>query len=258
MRRTQRTAGFVQVLALVGLSLVGGLLTVTLTQSHRTKVSLAVLERQMVADTIAATAIRRLIAAIGDPGDDLDLRVGVYGVPFRVPLAGVPVSLAIVGEAGRIDVLAADPVLLASYVEKTGLARSEQVALISSMVDARAAQDAQAAFDALYRHLIPIGRGEHVVEDFTMRSGLSGVDPLFANERVLKAVPDLTAASVAGILRERERGSVVQARSEYFSRGRALFTVVATVHWSDTERLAKRVPIEITTGGQALVLSSFH
>jgi hypothetical protein len=256
---SEPSSGFVQVLALAGLLAVSGLLTVVLAASLRTNIALGLLDRHISAEIVAASAVRRVLSAINDSDDDLERRVGVGGTSYAMQLFDHDVMASIEGEAGKIDVLRADPAILQRYAENSLLPAPERVALLDALAAARAIDDAPAAMEALYIAFASIGAGDQVDADFTMRSGLAGIDPTLAGERVLQALPDLTEAAVADILRDRRSGEAIHmVTSRYFATGRPLLTVVATVHWTETEQFTKRVPIEITTGGKARVLSNFR
>lgn len=256
---TERSAGFVQMLALGGVAILAALVTVALSQSYRTSESLGLLDRQVLGDVAAGSAIRLIAAAIADADDALEQRIGIGLPPLPLILFGHDLSLAIEGEAGKIDVIAGDIALLSRYISQSGLPQEQQVKLLEALAQARRGTDAPAAMEALQIAFAPSGQGARVEEDFTTRSGLAGIDPAVANERVLRSVPDLAPAAVASILSARSSGAHEIPASRYFATGRrSLFTLVATVHWSGTERLTKRVPIEITTGGRPLVLSGFN
>lgn len=207
----------------------------------------------------ASSGIRRLLSAIDNPADNLEHLVGVRGNPYAFDFDGVPMTLAIEGEAGKINPLTADRAILEDYVGDLLMSAGDKASLLALVDAARTTNDGPAAMEALYGFVSPAIGSEFVERDFTLSSTLMGVDPLLASGRVLRALPDLGDAIVTSILRLRETNpEALSIASAYAANGRPLFTLVASVHWNDSESTTKRVPIEITTAGRASVLSGFR
>src|SRR5690606_32391146 len=103
--------------------------------------------------------------------------IGVEGIPFPMPLLGLPLSVSIVGDAGKIDVLNASPALLLRYLDSIELDADQRELMVEAITEARRVKDAAAIMEALSVALTSHGAGLQLVEDFTMRSGLTGIDP---------------------------------------------------------------------------------
>jgi hypothetical protein len=257
--RQRHVGGFVQILVLAGLATVAGLLTAVLSDARQWGENGRSIERLTAGMAVAESGVRRLLAAINDPTDDLESRVGVDGVPFPFGVAEHSLDLAIEGEAGKIDVLAADRAVLLGYLQDLHLTEENRAFLVQAIDSARLRTDGPAAMDALFSHLLPVVSSELIEQDFTLLSGLAGIDPMLASERVLAALPDISDIEAKEIVRLRRTQPLsIAGLSIYFASGRPLFTLVATVHWNETETTTKRVPIEITTAGRALVTSGFR
>jgi hypothetical protein len=253
--------GFVQIGALAGLAVVAGIVTLALSFSLGFQRNTATFERSAFGAMAADSGIRRLIASIEHPADTLAASVGVTGTAYPFELSGLPMTLAIEGEAGKLDPLTVERPLLESYVRNTLLPAADVTLLFSQLDIARGTHDGTRAMELLEKYLAPALSPEDLARDFTSRAGLAGIDPMYASERVLRALPDLDPAAVDEILRRRTtEPSVVQAfYSRYFSRGvRPEFTLVATVDRDERHAVVRRVPVEMTTAGRVLVLDGFR
>jgi hypothetical protein len=258
---TKRTPadGFVQIGALAGLAIVAALVTAVLSESVRLSRQTEALDRVTRGAIAADSGIRRLLVAIDSPADALEGWVGVAGVPYPFEFSGLQLTLAIEGEAGKINPLSIAAPILAGYIENLAIPGPDKAILISLLEDARSNEDTGAAMDALHAYLIPALSSEDIARDFTTRSRLAGIDPQLASERVLRAVPDVSDAEAAEIVRGRARQpGAISAPSAYFATGRPLFTLVAAVRWTESESFTRRVPIELTTAGRAIVLDGFR
>ena len=260
--RIKRTTdgGFVQIGALAGLAVVAASLALSLGGNMQLARDAAAFERRASAALIADSGVRRVLASIEDPADPLAMEVGVAGDLHTLELLGSPVELAIEGEAGKIDPLTAARPILESYFSNAGVPAARIAALMAGLDQARPAADAEAAFELLETYLLPDLTAENLARDFTDRSKLAGIDPLYASRRVLEALPDLGTTEIDEIIRVRslEPGSLDTTASRYFAGGGAEFTIVAAVPLTGREALVRRVPIELTTAGRAVVLDGFR
>lgn len=250
--------GFVQVLVLISLATISAILQVILSNSVQLSSSLKALDRSVLGQTAASSAARRVIAAIEDPSDDLETKILAAGTPYPVEIAGTKVEVSIEGEGGKIDPATADQSIIAGYLAPLTLSGDQRSGLMAQLAEARANKSPAAAIGALYRFLVSIVSSDQLRRDFTDLDTTTGIDPMFADDRVLAAIPDIGAGKMAAIKSlRRDNPAGLNGMSAYFTSGQPIFTIVATVHWSATEQYSMGVPIEISTAGQVIALDGF-
>jgi hypothetical protein len=221
LRTGHRSSGFAQIGALAGLVVVAGVLTVVVGQGMDIARRATAFDRVVLGSVAGDSGVRRLLAAINDPTDQLEVSVGVAGDPYPLELAGLRLSLAIEGEAGKINPMTILPLVLEQYVAEVDIfSAADRAALLTLLNKAREAGDAAAAIDALHAYLLAALTTEEIARDFSVLSKLAGVDPQLASERVLRALPDVSDTLAAEIVRDRADGRGITARSAYFATGR--------------------------------------
>lgn len=247
--------GFVQLIVVAALATLGGLLTANLMAATHTSRQTAALERLVRSETIGTSGAYRLAAAIGDPADALENQA-LHGA-VNVGVGGTGMSLRIETSGSKIDVLAAEMVLIEGYVSQSGLAPSAAATLLANISEARTRSDGAEALEAVRVALAGILPIADIERDFT-RFGGPGIDPSYASAHVLHAIPDLSPADAARIAAAAPEDRAKDALSRYFSSTGRRFSLVTRIVWAPNETSERRLPIEISTAGQVIVLAGSY
>ncbi|MBI4924141.1 MAG: hypothetical protein HY834_20590 [Devosia nanyangense] len=255
MRPPGGSAGFVQLMALVALATISAVITASIVGATTGGRTSAALERLIRSDAVATSGFVRLEAAIIDASDSLETGALAPTSDARVGVGDVQVGLRIEAEDGKIDVLRADRDLLARYLANARLPPDVEVRMLGAIDEARAREDGGAGLEAVRRALLEQGDEASFYRDFT-QFGSSGIDPVYASDRVLASFPDLSPAEVAQLIRTspeaRATGSI---RSRYFKSGGRRFALVSWIDWSVGQRSELRLPIEISAAGKPIRLA---
>lgn len=246
-------SGFVQLIVVSALAVLGGLLTAGLLAATETGRQAAALERLVRSEVAADAGFYRLVAAIEDPADALET-TALQG-PTKFVMAGDEVSLGIEANGSKIDVLAADLQLIERYARQAGLDGGGATALLEKLGAAREADNGPAALEAIRVVMTGLLPSEQLSRDIT-RFGSRGIDPTYASSRVLRAVPDLSPAEADRIAAAspEERAQFAQL-SRYFASGGRRFALVTRIAWGANDRSEACLPIEISTAGRVIVVA---
>lgn len=251
-----RADGFAQVTLLLALAAIAAVLTASLATSRGASRQAASLEQLARGEARAESGFQRLLAAFADPADELE--AVAFAGDAQVSVGGVPVTLRIEAEGSKIDVLEADRSMVARYLEQNFVVGGEIASVLAALEADRSRADATAA--SLLLELALVGGLDlgQMRRDLT-RFGGKGIDPQYASERVLRAVPDLTLAEADRIaaLGPSERASFL-GRSSYFASGGRHFTLVAEIDGDGGGSMEWHLPIEISTAGKAIVLAGAY
>jgi hypothetical protein len=248
--------GFAQVLVLFSLATLCGLLTVALTQGLRTSQYSRALDLQLRGGAVARSGVDIIIDAIENPSVTLETALLGAEVPYVTMIAGTDTQFEIQAEAGKINPATIELELLAGYLTDAAVPPQTQTELLAALRMPRDEVDGLAALREVHAHLLPFIDMQQLRRDFGIWNTAAGIDPTFASRAVLSAVPDITDADVESLILARwtnpDAGRPV---SRYFSRSRAVFCAVATVHWDENRIASYAEAIEITNGGRVLKLS---
>jgi hypothetical protein len=249
-------AGFAQILVLSALAVLAAILTVAISTARLGGQQISALDARVLADARLASGLALLQEALADPANDLDTRA--LRAPITAGVAGASVELSIIGEGGKIDVLRADPVLVGRFATNADLAGEAVVHLLAELADRRNAGDDIGAMEAVRLALAEAIGFPAVDENFT-RFGSDRIDPAFASEAVLRAIPDLGTSQMAQIIAAppAER-SQYTSLSGYFASGSRRFTLVARLSEKPGQRFEQRLPIELTSSGGIIELDRPH
>lgn len=249
-------SGFVQLLVVSALAVLGGLLTAGLLAAAETGRQAAALERLVRSEVAADAGFYRLVAAIEDPADTLET-VALQG-QTTLAMTGDELSLGIEANGSKIDVLAADLQLIERYARQAGLNGPQVGALLGELGVARQDGDSVRALEVVRVAMVGLLPGGELRRDIT-RFGGPGIDPTYASSRVLHAVPDLSPADVERIAAAspEERAQFAQLSRHFSSAGRR-FSLVARLRWGENAASESRLPIEISTAGKVVVLAHSH
>jgi len=235
--KAQRGVALVLVLWLVALlTVIAG----SHTYNARTETTLAHHQLEAAqARAVAEAGINRAILELFNP--DAQAAWPAYGAPRMVSLPGGDVQVALRNAAGLVDLNAATPELLDALLSVLALEPGESVALRDAILDWRDPDDLlhlEGAEDDDYRRAgLPYGAADGPfgsVEELryvlgmtpgrfaalapliTVHSGLAFVNPAYAPEELLKALPGADEAQVEEIMAQRmpeseEAGSLSSA-----------------------------------------------
>jgi len=240
-------AGFAQLLVIAALAVLAAVLTVALSTARLGSQQISALDAQVFADTRLTSGLALLQEALRDPTNNLELRA--LAAPVMVDLADAEVELAIVGEGGKLDVLRADPALIERFAKNAGLARDETTALLDELGKMRKRGDDAGAMEAV-RLAFAETVGPVGVDDNFTRFGSDRIDPTFATDAVLQAIPDLGPSQIAQMVASPSSQRTQYATlSTYFASGSRRFMLIARMSEKPGHRFEKRLPIELTTSG---------
>ena len=250
--------GFAQVFVIVSLVLVSSILTSVLSTSHTSNQHTALVDRTVRANIAAGSAFRRVATAIEDPTDNTETDLVTSDVPLVVDVDDLRVAVTLEGEAGKINPARAASEILDRYLAALPLTEQDRSLLASDLSASRQTDDGTAGIAALKRVLIPHVGPLQIDQDFSALNSAAGIDPQYANSRVLSALPDLDAAEVAQILSMRRTDpSSIAGMSSYFGTSARVFSVVAEIAWEADRSFIRRIPFEITPAGKVRPLAGF-
>lgn len=257
----QSSAGFVQLMALVTLATISAVITAAVVTTTVGRRELSALERLVQTDALARSALVRLDAAMQNSADDFALRLsaGRTAEPVIVPVGENNVSVALEAEDGKIDVLKTAPELIRQYALNAGLSGNATTAMLARMDTARRTGDAGSAIESVRLSLLGHVADDAIEHDFTTLGTQGGIDPRFATERVLRALPDLSASDVTALIAvESPQAGTPMVQSRYFAPGGRHFSVVATMQWGRDATSVRRIPIEISSAGRLVELPAIN
>jgi len=231
-----------------------GTITGTLSISHSASTAAAAHERLVQIDIASASAFRRGLVAFAEDGDEL----AVEALHEPVPVSAGPqtIELSLEAEGGKVDVLRADHGLIGRLAVGLGLDDGRVAAMLSELAVARKDEDAERALAVVRQYLVVAADDLDAL--VTVR-GSDRIDPTLAADEVLAAIPDLNPVQLAQILAvsRQARGQFI-GWSRYFGTGGRSFAIVARVDWAEDQRSVRRLPIELSTSGQAMVVGGAY
>jgi len=172
-----------------------------------------------------------------------------------IDVGAIEVTVSLVSVGGMLNPIGTAPTVIDAYFDRLKLSAVDREGLREKLVAARNAHDADAAMVAVYRYLIPLMSAGEIAADFSVFNPTSGVDPHYASERVLTALPDLTLPDVQRITEERShKVEPLTIHSAYFVSAIPRFVVVGEIRHGDGTRYVERVPIEISSAGSVIYL----
>lgn len=242
-RALGNSLGFIQVFIITSLTAVAGLLTLTLALSVTVARDGTALSLTIVGRTVVDTTFSRVSEAFALGQGKLE--------PTEASISGERTSVVIEADGGKISVLAAPVEIIASYADSAGLGSGERDALLAELQALRGHRDGPNALTALEFALGSSVSHEQIQRDFSAHTQFNSIDPAVASETVLAAIPDLSDMERAEILAARARGEPPPfGLSAYLGNPQPYYSLVVTVHWSETEQYVRRIPFELTTGGR--------
>lgn len=238
-----RSSGFVQVLALAGLITVSGLVVAGSSTALFAVQEASTLRDRLQREVVLSSALRYGLASGRALGPDF--------ASFDVAIDDQLVTLYVEPEGGKIDIGSAPPQLLRGYLLEAGLSTANPEALLrvrEALADERTALNTK-VLSSLLTHIDL----ESLNQDITS-FGSAGIDPRYATERVLRAIPGLGRSDVAAILAERSRSADPRLpASAYFTSAGPKFTLVAEIAGEGGSHSVKRMPFEVTSSGSVLM-----
>lgn len=253
--RASPETGFAQLMVLGGLAAVAGVLTLATTASLGTSEMAAALANRLEHEIAASSAVHRIISAIADGGDALEIGL-LSATALDLDVGGTSVALSIEGEGGKINPVATRTEIVEGYLRDLGLSTEEFASLRTEFAGLRADRSASGEVtSAVMLALLPWVAADQIDSDFSPFNDRTGIDLRYASERVLSAFPDLDASEVHQVVERRATDpSVVNGLSAYTESGSSRFSLVATIS-EPTGTFTRRVPIEITPAGSVVLLA---
>jgi len=244
--------GFAQILVLAALAVLASILTVSISTARLGSRQMSALDTRVFADAQLGSGLALLLEALRDPANDLETRA--LAAPVTIEISGRATELSLVGEGGKIDLLRADPALLERFATNAGLPRDDIARLLAELAAHRALGDDIGALDAV-RLALAEAIGLPAVDESFTRFGNDGIDPTFATDTVLRAIPDLGSAEAAQVIAASalERGQYA-ALSRHFASGSRRFMLIARLSEKPGRRFERRLPIELTSSGGVIEL----
>jgi general secretion pathway protein K len=212
----RRDAGSIAILALWGLAIIGILLAVAIratdTELRSTQNAVSLSRARLAAEAGAQLGLARLLRRHTGGARRFD------GVAEHWQDGTTPVDIAIIDEAGKIDLNQAPLELLSGLLTAVGRPSAEALLLACNILDWRgdSGDGCPEPFDAVNRpHLFLVpeelaqvpGFGDalydQVADYVTVATKASAIDPFAAQRPVLLAIPGATAGLVDAYLDER-------------------------------------------------------
>lgn len=251
MRRETSNAGFVQVVVLAGIATLAALSVAGLSSTQSADVTAAAIERMLRVDVLTRSAFARVLAALESRPDTFEQQA--LSGPTVLEISGQEVAVSLEGEAGKVDLLQAPLTTVVRLADNLELPTGELDSFIAELEGARSQGNAVQALDlARQRLALRAADLDAVVTIF----GNAHIDPTYAPREVLETIPDLSPAEIAQILSTppSERGQFV-ALSEHFATNSRRFSIAVQIAWGPDQVSIRRLPIELSTSGRAVVLA---
>lgn len=241
MPRQSNAEGFAQIIALTGLAILGGMIATLQLQATGATRAQSALQQAIVGRIAAGSATRRVFSAIENDADTLEATLARGNGTLQLHEAGLDMAVSLEREGGKISAANSPSELMQGYLAGLGV------------VSPASAGVSEVQATAGVRAMVTIGLLQHNVDasfdqEFSRYHLSLGINPLFASDRVLDAVPDLTDWDRGDILRDRHTGKI-NAISSYFS---ADVTALSLVLQSP----ARRSTFVLTAGGKVEVRGS--
>lgn len=250
--RSNSDGGFVQVAVLLGLAVVAGLLTATMTLSTTTSRSASAYERLVVSELAGLSAAQRLVAALADLGDDFEQRA-LDGVE-TLDLGPLRVAVQLEAESSKINLLHGREELVERLLQQIA-PPAELSQWRTALQAAQDSSDAEAAIDLVEAAWGQSG-GDNIRGDVTTLGIASGIDPTYASETALRSIPDVSAvelARYAALAPEARRTE--RLNSAYVASPGRLYALHASSGGAGQPDFSVRIYFEVTTAGKPIILS---
>lgn len=252
MTSAHSDSGFAQILVIAALAVLAAILTVAISSARLGSQQISALDARVFADATLGSGLALLLDALDDPANDLETRA--LATPVTIDIAGKPVELEVVGEGGKVDVLRGDAALIERFASNAGLAGDEIDRMLEALAARRKLGDDIGAMDAVQLALAEAIGFAAIDESFT-RFGSDRIDPAFASEVVLRAIPDLNPAQLMQMLAAAPADRAQYgAASRHFVNGSRRFMLVARLSEKPGQRFERHLPIELTSSGGVIEL----
>lgn len=213
MSRQSNAEGFAQIIALTGLAILGGMIATLQLQTIGATRAQSALQQTIYGRIAADSATRRVFSAIENDDDTLEATLVKGNGTLSLKEAGVDIAILLEREGGKISASNSSSELVRGYLAGLGVAGSPSVGV---GVGVGEAQSTTALRATITIGLLHQDEDASFDRDFSRYHLSPSVNPLFASERVLGAVPDLTDWAREDALRERHTGTIT-ANSRFFS-----------------------------------------
>lgn len=250
MQSSSRASGFAQVIVVGGVAAIAALIAAMMPLTQSTSTATSGLERLLRVEVLARSASARLLTAIESRGDLFEQQA--LDGPVALTLADRTLAVSLEGETGKIDVLRSPSEMLARLGQDLGVEPGSRATFEAEIEEARR-HDASRTLAVVQRWLAPLHPDlDTVVTMF----GSEHIDPTYAGIEVLSAIPDLSQADAARILSvpRTNRGQFAEL-SEHLAVNTRRFSIAVRIEWAADQISIRRLPIELSTSGRAIVLA---
>lgn len=254
MQHESSNGGFVQVMVVAGIAALAALVVAGLSSTQSADVTAAALERTLRVDVLSRAAFERVLAALESRPDTFEQQA--LAGPTELEISDQAVAVSVEGEAGKIDLLQAPLPIVARLAENLGLPAGARTTLMEELEEARRERDPAGALDLVRQRLALLADDlDAVVTVF----GSQHIDPTYAATDAFEAIPDLSPTEIAQILSAppSERGQFA-AMSEHFATDSRRFSIAVRIAWAPDQVSVRRLPIELSTSGRAIVLAGAY
>lgn len=243
-------------MVLVALGTISAVITAAILTSTAASRNYAALDRLVETDALAISGFNRLEAAMLDPADDLETRALQLDSSAEIAVGDQRIALRIEGVGGKIDPVRTDPDVIVHYLANAQLSAAEQTNVMNAIGMAREAGSGNSGYDAMLIGLLDREADRVLQQDFTQFADHSGIDPAYASQRVIAAIPDLPM-SPAGRNSGRTMQGLAQLnlQSRYFAPNGARFSLVARVDWGPNQSSQRRLPVEVSSAGRLIPIA---
>lgn len=227
MLRQSNAEGFAQIIALTGMAILGGMIATLQLQTIGAIRAQSALQQTIYGRIAADSATRRIFSAIENDDDTLEATLAHANGTLQLHEAGLDMAIVLEREGGKISASNSPSELVQGYLAGLGV------------VGTASARVGEVPPSAGVQAIVTIGLLQQNVDgsfdqDFSRYHLSPGINPLFASDRVLDAVPDLTDWDKQSILRERNSGAITATSSFFSTDVRALSLVVPSLSLGST------------------------
>lgn len=251
--RARRDAGFAQLAVLGSLTILAALMTAAVATAMSGNKAASALEAAISNEAAARAGIARLVSAISNPSDTLEVKA--FESAVTLDLSGTVVHLRIESEASKLSLLLSDIALLLRYARNAGTTTDDTEQLRQTLMKSRTERDGAAGLQAMIETLRGLRSRGELLQDLTIYGTMSGIDPAYATANALAVIPDLSPAQIVPLLQTPPGDRAMRFQSRYFAGSGRRFSLLTTVAEPTGNEYQRRIVIELSSTGVPMALS---